>query len=412
MGFVAGLLHIAVLYVCVLSGLARADAPAAKPADTQGLAVLLRAVARNDDPGFQADVLRALEGRRRVQSPVQWAALREGLLGNARDEVRDQAPALGIVFGDPAAFEATRGILADASLPAPKRSAALRSLLAAHDEGLAPTLRSRVMDPDFGVDVIAGLAEYDDPRTPGVLLDAYATLTPAARNVRLNVLAGRRETAGALGAAVDAGRVPRRDVTAATVRLLRDLGDGQVDVFVARHWGVARTTARDKDREIARFKQILTKPRIAAADTSRGRAVFARACAQCHALHGEGGTVGPDLTGADRGNLDYVLTNVVDPGAVISREYQVTLLRTKGGRVVSGIATETERAVQVVSDTGTVLIPRGEIAKVRLSDLSMMPEGLLSGLAEQEVADLVAYLRTTKQVPLTEGPSASSSSPK
>jgi putative heme-binding domain-containing protein len=110
--------------------------------------------------------------------------------------------------------------------------------------------------------------------------------------------------------------------------------------------------------------------------------------------------VGPNLTGSNRFNLDYVLQNVVDPSAVIAREYQVTLIRTKDGRVVSGIATEGDHAVKVVSETGTVLVPRADIDKMKRSDLSMMPEGLLNGLSEQDVADLVAYLKTSEQVPL------------
>jgi len=135
-------------------------------------------------------------------------------------------------------------------------------------------------------------------------------------------------------------------------------------------------------------------------DPEQVRALFAQVCAQCHTLYGVGGTVGPDLTGSQRANLDYVLQNVVDPSALISNEYQVTLIRTKDRRVVSGIASETGDSWKVVTEAGTVLVPRDEVDKVRKSELSMMPEGLLNGRSESEVADLVAYLRTANQVPL------------
>jgi putative heme-binding domain-containing protein len=171
---------------------------------------------------------------------------------------------------------------------------------------------------------------------------------------------------------------------------------------VDEHWGVARTTAEDKVEAIEKFKTLLTDRRVAAADASHGRAVFARTCSQCHTLYGEGGQVGPDLTGSNRFNLDYVLQNVIDPSAVIAREFQVTLVRTKDGRVVSGIAAETDHAIKVVSETGTVVVPRDQVDKVKRSDLSMMPEGLIFGLTEQDVADLVAYLRTKDQVPMPE----------
>jgi putative heme-binding domain-containing protein len=154
---------------------------------------------------------------------------------------------------------------------------------------------------------------------------------------------------------------------------------------------------------MAKYKSLLTNERINAADASRGRAVFARTCAQCHTLYGVGGKVGPDLTGSNRFNLDYVLQNVIDPSAVIAKDFQVTLVRTKDGRVVSGIAQETEHAVKVTSETGTVVVPRAEIDKLKRSELSMMPEGLINGMSEREFTDLVAYLRTTKQVELPAG---------
>jgi putative heme-binding domain-containing protein len=151
---------------------------------------------------------------------------------------------------------------------------------------------------------------------------------------------------------------------------------------------------------MAKYKALLTDDRVRTADASHGRAVFARTCAQCHTLYGTGGKVGPDLTGSNRFNLDYVLQNVIDPSAVIAREFQVTLVRTKDGRVVSGIAQETDNAVKVVSETSTVVVPRDEIDKMKRSELSMMPEGLVNGMSEADFTDLVAYLRTTNQVAL------------
>jgi putative heme-binding domain-containing protein len=71
-----------------------------------------------------------------------------------------------------------------------------------------------------------------------------------------------------------------------------------------------------------------------------------------------------------------------------------------GGRVVSGIATEDANGIKLVSDQGTVVVPRAEVRKVKLSELSVMPEGLLGGLKDDEVTDLVAYLRSPRQVPL------------
>lgn len=379
--------------------------------DDSGVAVLVEVLATSDDPEFQLDILKginaAIEGRRRVEAPAGWAAVRDKLLESKNADVRAQARALAGVFGDDVAFEAMRKTLADAAAPAAERVRALESLRSAHDPGLAPTLQALVADenadPALRAAALQGLSDYDDPNTPKVILAAYPTLDIPARNAALNTLAGRPAYAKAMIAAVRAERLPRKDLTAFTVRLLRDLGDKEIDAFVDENWGVARRTPQDKAQLINRYKQMLTDEKVAAADPSHGRAVFNRVCAQCHMLYGQGGKVGPDLTGSNRANLDYILMNVIDPSAVIARDFQVTLLRTKDGRVLSGIATETDHAVKIVSESGTVIVPRDEVGKMRLSDSSMMPEGLINSLNDKEMTDLVAYLRTTEQVPLPKG---------
>jgi putative heme-binding domain-containing protein len=117
-------------------------------------------------------------------------------------------------------------------------------------------------------------------------------------------------------------------------------------------------------------------------------------------MYGEGGDVGPELTGSDRGNLDYVLQNVLDPSASVAAEYRVTNIATADGRLVSGLLREqTPGALVVQTVNGKVVVPRDEVEEVRASPSSMMPEGLLDQLSESEVRDLVAYLGSKAQVP-------------
>jgi putative heme-binding domain-containing protein len=369
-----------------------------------GVAVLLDVLAGNDDPQFQLDILKgindAMEGRRKVAAPTAWAAVRDRLLASASRDVRAQAQALAVVFGDAAAFDVMRKTVADASADVADRTNALQSLLAAGDAKLPEVLIGLLDDAALREAALQGLASYDDPATPGEILRRYEGFSVPERRVALNTLAGRTDYAKQLVAAVRGGKVPAKDLTAATARQLRDHGDAQIDAFVDEVWGVARTSPKEKTDLMAKYKALLTDDRVRGGDASHGRAVFARTCAQCHTLYGTGGKVGPDLTGSNRFNLDYVLQNVIDPSAVIAKEFQVTLVRTKDGRVVSGIAQETEHAVKVISETGTVVVPRGEIDKMKRSELSMMPEGLVNGMSETDFTDLVAYLRTTSQVPL------------
>ena len=129
--------------------------------------------------------------------------------------------------------------------------------------------------------------------------------------------------------------------------------------------------------------------------------MFVRVCASCHKLFGEGAEIGPDLTGSQRANLDYVLQNVVDPSAVVGRDYRMTLVTTDDGRVVTGIVKkETESSLSLQTPTQLLVLAKADIADRKQSLISMMPEGLLENLKPAEVSDLVAYLANPSQVPL------------
>jgi putative heme-binding domain-containing protein len=143
-----------------------------------------------------------------------------------------------------------------------------------------------------------------------------------------------------------------------------------------------------------------------AGDPSQGRAVFSRACQQCHTLFGVGGQVGPDITGSNRADLDYILHNILDPNAEIPNDYRTSILSTTDERVISGIVRrQDESSVTMATANDLVTVPRDEIESLYQSELSMMPEGLADALSEKEVRDLIAYLRSPGQVP-TEDTSA------
>src|SRR5204863_4564253 len=129
--------------------------------------------------------------------------------------------------------------------------------------------------------------------------------------------------------------------------------------------------------------------------------VFTRTCQQCHTLFDTGGKVGPDLTGSNRGELDYILQNIVDPNAVIPNDYKAWTLETTDDRSISGILKQhDDKSVTLVSANETLVIPRAEIKSLKESALSMMPEGLLQTCTDQEVRDLIYYLRSPAQAPL------------
>ncbi len=134
----------------------------------------------------------------------------------------------------------------------------------------------------------------------------------------------------------------------------------------------------------------------------KGRVVFQTACAACHQLYGEGGVIGPDLTGSNRADIDYILQNMIDPSADVPDAYKQVTIITKGGQILVGTLAEEDDQRVVLNTVGqkaTVL--KSDVASRIISPMSMMPEGLLPTLQDSQVVDLVKYLQSTKQLTLS-----------
>src|SRR5207253_5508484 len=105
-------------------------------------------------------------------------------------------------------------------------------------------------------------------------------------------------------------------------------------------------------------------------------------------------------------NLDYLLDNIVDPSAVVTADFRLTVVELKDGRVLNGmIKAKTDRTITLQTATELVPIERSEIGAMQDSALSLMPEGLIETLNPTQVRDLFAYLMAPKQVPLPEAAS-------
>ena len=156
-------------------------------------------------------------------------------------------------------------------------------------------------------------------------------------------------------------------------------------------------TPEDKLAVVRRFNNDLNLQRDKPPGVpERGRALYTQLCAACHRLHGEGGTIGPDLTTANRRDKDFMLTSLVDPSAVIRKEYLNYTVKTTDGRVLGGfVAAESAGSITLGSADGAQTeVPRDRIAAMEDSGVSLMPEGLLNALTPQELRDLFAWLQS------------------
>lgn len=382
--------------------------PSVEGAETNGLGDLARLLKETTDVTIQRDVLRglkaALAGRPRVTAPTGWSDVEDSLARSADAEVRTLAQSLGLIFGSATAQAALRDLAADQSAPTAERIQAVASLLLARTPNLAGLLQKICAEPALRPTAVRGLAQFDDPQTASILLQGVPGWPPDHRRDALNTLASRAAYARPLLDAVAAGRISKSELSADLVRQLRNLKNPELNAQLTQVWGVIQEGSPDMTAEIERTKRRYRAGGSQPGEASRGRVVYNQICAQCHRLFDTGGPVGPDITGANRSDLDYLLQNILYPNAVVPNEYRQTVIETKDGRVLTGLLKTSEGAAYVLQTANElVTIPKGEVAKVELLETSLMPEGLLTGLDDRQMRDLLYYLSRPGQVPLPAG---------
>jgi putative heme-binding domain-containing protein len=163
--------------------------------------------------------------------------------------------------------------------------------------------------------------------------------------------------------------------------------------MVRKHWGTSRGPTREE--RLAEVRRLNNDLRAGPGDPDRGHRLFRDRCAACHRLHGEGETIGPDLTFANRQDRDFLLVSLVDPSGVVRKEYQASLVATKDGRVLSGLIMEQSPEAMTLCDSKgqRMRIARADIEDVKESEVSLMPESLYKELSPRELRDLFSFLQ-------------------
>src|SRR5439155_24666961 len=195
------------------------------------------------------------------------------------------------------ALASLRKSVADTSANLGQRRKAIEALVGARDAKIVPLLQQLIHDVGLRSSAIRGLAAFDDNKTADLILKDYNDFDTPTKVDALNTLASRAASARSLMQAVQSNKIPKNDVTAATMRNLAAIEDEAVKKWVTDNFGSVHTTPQQKLDEIARWKELASRKSWAdGSDPMHGRAVFARTCQQCHTLFDIGGKVGPDLT--------------------------------------------------------------------------------------------------------------------
>ncbi len=357
----------------------------------------------------------ALAGRLKAEAPASWNndwktyQTRLGDADASDDADADDEPLrlavdqLNVLFGDGQAMDRLLAIATSGDFDPATRHQAVLTIAAGKVAGFDKTLVNMLGDRLMYQAALQGLIHYDAAAVPERALGAMGFYTPDAKADMVRLLVSRPAYANALLDAVRAGRLPVDLITAFHAQQIDRFDDPLLSEKLRAVWGDVRPTDEAKQQQMAALRSRLTADRLAVADLSNGRLVYNNTCANCHVLYGEGTTLGPDLTGSNRSQLEYLVENIIDPSAVVPADFRTTVFVLDDGRVLSGvIQSQSEQSITIRTADLVTTVERDLVVESKQTTVSLMPEALLNNLSEDAIADLIAYLMHRHQVALPE----------
>lgn len=322
--------------------------------------------------------------------PANWNNLYQKLKGGA-PAIQTLATEIAQKFGDNEINTKLVKTITDSNAPLNERKKAITTLANRQRKELIPLLPFALDEKNLRQEAIRAVASYDIVNMGRKLLEDYKSYNAVEKSEAIMTLSSRSSYGGMLTKAIASGAVPKKEVPAYAARqLLRVVGSGFIEV-----WGPIEQQNTGGQQEYARYRRFLTDKAMEGADLAAGKQLYTNTCGPCHKMHGEGGDLGPDITGSNRNNLDYLLANILEPSADIQDDYKMVVITTRDGRNFAGnIASENNQQLTLkIVGQDPVVLAKSSIQSREVTPVSMMPPGLLETLSEKEVIDLIAYLR-------------------
>lgn len=365
------------------------------------LALTLTAVA---DESAQKDFLACVLERGDGKAPWQLAAVHgmaEGMRRSGRATDRPAAAALAAMLADnpdlasrlDGLFAAARGTVADVAQPLDARITAAE-LLGFTDfdtsGAVLGELLGPVAPPELQVAAVQSLAQFHDDRIAQYLAaESWGGFTAPVRAAAANALLATPARTVALLDAIERGDVPAWTIDPGARNALQQHRDEVIVKRATTLFADAKSSDRKKVFEEYRDCLTLTPDRVS------GERVFKDLCAQCHLYNGVGHDVGPDLTGIRSQPNEAILMHILMPNWLLEQGYENYTIETANFETYSGIIkSQNETTITVKCPLGIEkTIPRANIAAIRTSSKSLMPEELEKGMTKQQLRDLIGFLK-------------------
>jgi len=303
--------------------------------------------------------------------------------GNVQDAAWDVARYLAMPNLIHAAFREA----GDERIAPERRARALRALRGADFAAVRPVVAKVLASPvpaAVQVAAIECLASFEDPAVPAALLANWRAYAPAARTKTIAALLTSQARIDALIEALDRGDIEVAALDIAARARLLETGE--------RARKLLRAQEGDRMKVVDAYRESTTL----AGNVERGKVLFEENCARCHMPRREGGRIGPDLSGVNNKSKEELLTSILHPSYAIDPRYTNYIVTTRDGHMYDGVIAHETPAVLTLrggTEEGDQAILRRNIAEIRASAISLMPEDFEKTISKQGLADILAYLR-------------------
>jgi putative heme-binding domain-containing protein len=317
------------------------------------------------------------------------------LAASSNQQLKDRGQELGTLWGNAASIQATFRTLSDQSLPTERRAKAIGAAKQLKNQAARDALLNLIntsSNPEsLVIDAIRALGEIGGNTVSSDFLASWKSFSQPERGAAADVLVSRRAWAISLLSAIEGKNISAGELPISAVRSLADSHDEFVHQRAIQAIGRIRPANADKQKIIEEKKKMI----IAGGppDLEEGHELAKKTCLVCHKLYGEGADVGPDLTGVGRSSLDALLANVIDPNQVVGKGYENVEVETKDGRIVSGRMVEnTDSRVRLLaSGPKEEIVAKSDVLSMRISELSVMPEGL-EQMPDKDFRNLILFV--------------------
>jgi putative heme-binding domain-containing protein len=236
---------------------------------------------------------------------------------------------------------------------------------------------------------VLALSSFEHSGVAGALLAGWKSYGPEARPKVIGALMAQKDRIPVLLDALEKGQMEMNAVETAARNRLLELSDAALAARARRILQAGSGGGREK--VVADYGEALKLQ----GSVDHGKQVFEDACARCHLPRKQGGRVGPDLSGINMKSKEELLAAILNPSAAIEPRFVNYMVTTKDGRMYDGVlAGETAGALTLRGGSEEdVTLLRSQIAEIRSSAISLMPEDIEKTLSRQDLADVISFLR-------------------